>query len=68
LLNLFGKPTSLVLPELKRRISEAILQDDRMISVYDFSFQKEKGSVRCTFVVQTIFGEFQQEKEVKISV
>ena len=68
LLELFGRPVSYVLPELKRRISEALLQDDRIRAVDQFSFETQGGKVRVTFVAHTVFGEMELEKEVDIHV
>ena len=68
LLELFGRPVSYVLPELKRRISETLLQDDRISSVDQFSFETEGGKVHVTFVAYTVFGEMELEKEVDIHV
>ena len=39
LLDLFGEPLSYVCPELERRITEALLQDDRVESVDGFDFE-----------------------------
>ena len=68
LLELFGRPVSYVLPELKRRISETLLQDDRISSVDQFSFETEGGKVHVTFVAHAVFGEMELEKEVDIHV
>ena len=43
--DLYGKNVSYVIPELKRRIEDALLADDRVTAVTDFSFREEKGSV-----------------------
>lgn len=64
--DLFGMEMNYVLPELKRRITEALLQDSRILSVYDFSFETEKGKVLANFRVQTIFGEVQAERAVNV--
>ena len=37
-LDLFGEPISYVCPEIERRIIEALIQDDRIESVYNFEF------------------------------
>ena len=37
--DLFGQPISLILPEIKRRVTEALLQDTRIKSVDDFTFE-----------------------------
>lgn len=63
---LYGKDMSYVLPELKRRISEALLQDSRILSVEDFNFESKKGKVIAQFKVLTTFGEIQTEKVVNV--
>lgn len=63
---LYGKNVSFVIPELKKRIEEALLADDRITAVTDFSFQQEKGSVTASFLVHTIFGEMRAERTVDI--
>lgn len=63
--DLFGEPLSYVLPELKRRIAEALTQDDRITGVKDFLFDTGKrGTVNAAFTIETIYGEIQAEKEV----
>lgn len=63
--DLFGEPTSYVVAELERRISEALLQDDRIESVDSFKYDySNKGEVLVTFTVHTLFGNFDEEKVV----
>ena len=65
LLDLIGEPVSYVCPELKRRITEALIQDDRIEAVDDFEFDiSEKRTVHVTFTVHTVFGDIQEEKVV----
>lgn len=64
--DLFGMEKNYVLPELKRRITEALLQDDRITSVDDFNFESVKDKVHVNFTVTTIFGEIQAQKVVNI--
>ncbi len=65
LLDLYGEPITYVLPEIQRRITEALIQDDRINSVDDFNFDTiGKGTVSVTFTVHTIFGDIQEEKAV----
>ncbi|MBY0122146.1 DUF2634 domain-containing protein [Bacillus sp. S/N-304-OC-R1] len=63
--DLFGKPTAYVLPEIKRRIKECLMQDDRINSVDNFIFDVKKKKVHVTFTVHSIYGEFTQVKEVE---
>lgn len=64
--DLFGKPVSYVIPELERRITEALLTDDRIEQVTDFSFAEEKNEVTVRFCVFTTQGEMQMERTVKL--
>lgn len=64
--DLFGKAVSFVIPELQRRITEALLADDRIKAVTDFSFQTEKNSVTVVFRVQTLWGDLEAERTVEI--
>ena len=66
LLDLYGMPISYVLPELKRRITEALIWDDRIESVDHFEFVLMKGKIGCTFTAHTLFGEVEFEKVVEI--
>ena len=63
--DLFGEPVAYVCSELERRITEALMQDDRIEAVNNFEFDiSEKRTVKVTFTVHTIFGEFEEEKVV----
>ena len=62
----YGKNVTYVIPELKKRIEDALLADDRVTAVTDFSFMQEKGSVTAEFMVHTIFGEITAERTVDI--
>ena len=64
--DLYGQPIPFVLPELKRRITEALVQDSRILGVDNFSFETNKGKVHATFTVHTIFGDVEAEKVVTI--
>jgi phage baseplate assembly protein W len=61
---LFGKPLGLVKAKVKKRIKEALKQDDRIIEVDNFSFKESGKSLSVTFTVQTPVGEIDAEKEV----
>ncbi|MDR2889524.1 MAG: DUF2634 domain-containing protein [Lachnospiraceae bacterium] len=65
--DLYGEPVSYVVPELERRITEALLWDDRITEVSDFEFDlTNKGVISVTFNVQTVFGTLKSEAEVSI--
>lgn len=62
--DLIGMPYDYVCSELKRRIPDGLLQDDRITDVTDFSFSRNKNKLHVTYTVYSIFGEFQIESEV----
>lgn len=66
--DLFGKPIPYVLPEIPRRIKEALTQDDRINDVlgFDLSYDK-KGNVLVKFTVVTIYGSVDIEKVVNVA-
>lgn len=55
--DLYGKPVRQVLPTIERRIKEALIVDDRINTIYDFSFEiQDRNIVLCSFKVGTDFG------------
>lgn len=64
--DLFGKPMGYVKSEVKRRITEALTQDDRIQSVGAFSFAVSGRNLAVTFTVRTTQGEFEAGKEVRV--
>ena len=67
LADLFGQSISYVCPELERRITEALVWDDRIESVSDFEFDVQKrGAVHAAFTVHTVFGDIRAQREVNI--
>jgi len=63
---LFGQPIPYVYSELKRLTTEALLHDDRIISVEDFTFRNERNKVFMTLTANTIYGFIEVKKEVDI--
>lgn len=67
LVDLIGKPIPYVKSELKRRVEEALLQDDRIEKCSDFEFQTiDKRKLHVTFTVHTIYGTLDSDLEVTI--
>jgi phage baseplate assembly protein W len=64
--DLFVMPLPYVYSELKRRITEALTWDDRIEKVTDFTFSHKRGEVSMTFTVNTVAGNFEAERTVKI--
>lgn len=64
---LIGMPIYYVVPEIERRVTEAIMQDDRTVNVYGFKFDTTKrGVVSVTFNVTSIYGDIEVEKDVEM--
>lgn len=63
---LIGMPPAYCVVEIQRRVTEALLQDDRITAVEDFSFESGKKRVLATFRVVSIFGAFRTGMEVDI--
>ena len=66
--DLYGKTADYVMSELKRRITEALTQDDRIESVEDFDFEVTGKSILVTFFVCTIYGDTTEEMRWDINV
>lgn len=66
LMQLIGSPISYALPELKRVIYEALMQDEDIIGVDDMEFTVKRNTVFCSFLIRTRYGDIQAEKEVSI--
>lgn len=66
LADLIGCPKDYAMSEIKRRIIEALEQDDRITGVDKWEFEAGRNSVHVTFVAHTIYGDVGAGKEVKI--
>lgn len=64
--DLIGKDPVYVQVELKRRIKECLLQDERIISVDNFQITRSGDELTCTFDVNSIYGTTTITKEVNI--
>ncbi len=64
--DLIGKPKDYVMSELKRRVNDALGQDDRITGTDQWTFETGRRSLHASFVVNTIYGEIEMETEVAI--
>lgn len=64
LVDLIGKAMEYVIPEAERRITEALIQDDRIEAVDDFYFEQNMRKLKVLFTVHTNLGDFNAEKVV----
>lgn len=63
---LIGKDKDFVIGDLKRRIIDALLVDDRINSIDDFKYTVEKNMLTVDFNVVSIYGEILITQEVTI--
>lgn len=67
LIDLYGEPMTYVIPELERRISNALSIDDRVLSCDGFEFDTSlRNSVLVKFTAHTIYGDTDIERSVSI--
>lgn len=66
LADLIGQPMDYAMSEMKRRITDALMQDDRITGVDDWTFETGRKSISARFTVYTIYGALEATKEVKI--
>ncbi len=64
--SLVGKPPDFCVAEIERRVREALLQDDRIRSVENFTFEVSKKTITAQFTVVSIFGEVPVGAEVNL--
>ena len=62
---LIGTHPDIVEDEAERLISEALLQDDRITTVYDFEFSRNRDTLLVNFKVDSIYGDIDVETEVR---
>ena len=62
---LIGTHPDIVEDEVERLISEALLQDDRITTVYDFEFSRNRDTLLVNFKVDSIYGDIGIETEVR---
>lgn len=65
--DLFGMPIPYVIPELDRRVTEALLMDDRIEAVGNFKFDlPRKGIIHMSFIVTSIYGEIEINQDINM--
>jgi len=64
LAGLVGKGDSFLFPEIKRRVTEALLVDDRVTGTSNFQFARARTRVSVSFTVHTIFGDVEQSLDM----
>lgn len=60
LAELMGKPRSYVKGDIERRITEALMEDDRIKGIKDFALRFEGDVAFVSFTVMSIFGDLER--------
>jgi phage baseplate assembly protein W len=66
LVDLIGKPIPYCMSEIPRRVTEALLVDNRIEDVIDFDFEHKGTKLHTTFTVVTNLGNIETGLEVDI--
>lgn len=64
--DLFGENQQFVMSEIKRRVTEALMQDDRITSVDNFKYNRVGTRLEVTFTVSSSVGKFDAGTEVTL--
>lgn len=64
---LIGQDPGYVASELQRRITDALLMDDRVRGISDFAYTVEGNTLRASLTVNTVYGDTQTSVEVNIT-
>lgn len=62
---LIGKDPLLIRSEARRMIREALMQDDRILTVEDFDVKVNGDSILIAFTVRSRYGSFRAQQEVR---
>ena len=61
---LIGQDPGYVAAELQRRVTDALLMDERVRGISDFKYQISGDAMTATFTVNTVYGDIQNTVEV----
>ena len=64
---LIGQDPGYVASELQRRIQEALLMDDRVRGISNYTYSVEGNALKASFTVNTVYGDEQTSVEVNLN-
>ena len=64
---LIGQDPGYVALELQRRITEALMMDDRVRGISEFSYAVSDDTLTASFTVQTVYGDTETSVEVNVT-
>lgn len=65
--DLIGEDAGYVAAEVQRRVTEALLMDDRINSVTDYTYSFQEDTLSVEFRVNTVYGVIQTSMEVNLN-
>lgn len=65
--HLIGLDAGYVAMELQRRITEALLMDDRILGIENYAFEIKGDVLSISFLVVSVFGSINESLEVSLS-
>lgn len=65
---LIGQDFGYVISEIPRRINDAFVPDNRMLSTESYTFEEDKtnGNLTVRFIVRTVYGDINAQMEVAV--
>lgn len=66
LADLIGQPKDYVMSEIKRRITDALTQDDRITGVDSWDISSAGKTITAVFTVHSVYGDIETAKEIDI--
>ena len=64
---LIGEDYGFVTSELKRRIEESLIPDNRILGASDFTFeQTSSDSIHCSLIINTVYGSFSTGVDINL--
>lgn len=64
---LIGQDPGYVASELRRRITDALLMDDRVRGISNFSYTAKGNILKASLIVNTVYGETEASVEVNLN-
>ena len=65
--NLIGNDPGYVAAELQRRVRDALMMDDRVLGIRDYSYTISGDELHAEFTVLTVYGDIAQTMEVSLA-
>lgn len=64
---LIGEDAGYVASELQRRVRDALMMDDRVLGISNYSYTIDGDTIRASLIVNTVYGDVAQTLEVSVN-